>query len=145
MENWVAKISSFTQDILSFSLFVWKRGTRRGTRRISIHPNFLQRFSTTSSGGQASTPGPSVLRVPLDSRPRSGNSYIAETVVSTRTEIQTEHAHSGQEISQEDSVSQIQGYSPRNGERRKDVTKQENFIRTISVAQGLWNLKERLL
>ena len=97
-------------------LFVSKRGTRRGTRRISIHPNFIQRFSTAVSGSQAPTPGPSVLRVPSDSRPRSGTNYTAETGASSRTEVQTEHASADQVIPQEDSISQIQGQSPRNGE-----------------------------
>ena len=117
---------------LSFSFFASKRGTRRGTRRISIHPNFIQRFSTTGSGGQAPTVGgPSVLRVPSDSRPRSGNSYTAETVASSRTEIQTEHAHADQVIPQEDSVSQIQGSSPRSGKPKKDVIRQEiSHLRT---------------
>jgi len=51
--------------------------------------------------------------------------------------MQTEHAHADQEIPQEDSVSQIQGNSPRNGEPRKDVIRQENFIGAISLANGL--------
>jgi len=58
-------------------------------------------------------------------------------VASTRTEIQTEHAHADQVIPQEDSVSQTQGNSPRDGKPRKDVIRQENFIRTISLANGL--------
>ena len=104
-------------------MFISKRGTRRGTRRISIHPNFIQRFSTTVSGSQAPTPGPSALRVPSDSRPRSGTNYTAETVASSRTEVQTEQVSADQVIPQEDSISQIQGHSPRNGEptRKKDV------------------------
>ena len=116
------------EDIFLFSsylhlfFFVFKRGTRRGTRRISIHPNFIQRFSTTGNGGQAPTVGPSVLRVPSDSPPRSGTSYTAETVASMRTEMQTEHVHADQVIPQEDSVSQIQGNSPRNGEPRTDIS-----------------------
>lgn len=110
--------------------FVSKRGTRRGTRRISIHPNFIQRFSTTSTGGQAPNQGPSALRVPSDSGPRSGTSFTAETATSSRTEIQTEHAPADQVIPQEDSVSQIQGNSPRNGELRKDVIRHENVKRT---------------
>ena len=117
-----------------FLFFVSKRGTRRGTRRISIHPNFIQRFSTTASGSQALTPGPSGLRVPSDSRPRSGTNY-AETVASSRTEVQTEHASADQVSPQEDSVSQIQGHSPRNGEptRRKDVIRRENLVPSIEL------------
>lgn len=114
--------------LICFSSF-FKRGTRRGTRRISIHPNFIQRMTSNNSGGQAPTPGPSVLRVPLDSRPRSGTSYTGETVVSSRTEIQTEHAPADQGTPQEDSVSEVQGNTPQNGESMKDVVRQENFIK----------------
>lgn len=121
-----------------FCLFVSKRGTRRGTRRISIHPNFIQRFSTSVSGGQAPTPGPSALRVPSDSRPRSGTNNSAETMASPRTEVQTEHASADQVIPQEDSISQIQGHSPRNGEPtcRKDMLGQENLISLNRVTDG---------
>ena len=90
----------------------FKRGTRRGTRRrISIHPNFIQRFSTTNNSGVPSpTVGPSALRVPSEARPRSGTSVTAETVVSLRTEIQTEPAPA-QRVDQEGSVSEGHGNS----------------------------------
>ncbi|XP_020617163.1 uncharacterized protein LOC110055123 isoform X2 [Orbicella faveolata] len=124
-KDWV----TFKQNPARFT----QRGTRRGTRRISIHPNFIQRFSTTGSGGQTPTVGPNVLRVPSDSRPRSGTSNTAETVASTRTEIQTEHAHADQVIPQEDSVSQTQGNSPRDG---PTVSFVDPKIRAVSAPPG---------
>lgn len=132
------KLSIYWRSFLFFFFFVSKRGTRRGTRRISIHPNFIQRFSTTASGSQAPTPGPTALRVPSDSRPRSGTNY-AETVASSRTEVQTEHASADQVSPQEDSVSQIQGQSPRNGEptRRKDKAREPRSLNR--TAGGFWN------
>ena len=108
-------------DLFYFFVFYFfinsKRGTRRGTRRISIHPNFIQRFSTSNSGGQGPTLGSSALRVPSDARPRSGTSYTAETVASSPIEIQTEHVPAAdQKITQEDSVSEIHGNAPQSGE-----------------------------
>lgn len=84
-KDWVA----FKQNPARFT----QRGTRRGTRRISIHPNFIQRFAVANNSG-ATNPavGLSALRVPMEARPHSGMSMTAETVMSSRTETQTEHA-----------------------------------------------------
>ena len=67
-------------------------------------------ISTNNSGVPSPTVGPSALRVPSEARPRSGTSVTAETVVSLRTEIQTEHAPA-QRVDQEGSVSEGQGNS----------------------------------
>lgn len=83
-KDWV----TFKQNPTRFT----QRGPRRGTRRISIHPNFIQRLSTANNSGVPNlAAGPNALRIPVEARPRSGHSLIAETVMSSRTEIQTEH------------------------------------------------------
>ncbi|XP_078384035.1 uncharacterized protein LOC144666472 [Oculina patagonica] len=120
-KDWV----TFKQNPARFT----QRGTRRGTRRISIHPNFIQRMTSNNSGG----PAPTTLRVPSDSRPRSGTSYTAETVVSSRTEIQTEHSPADQRIPQEDSVSEVQGNAPQNG---PTVSFVDPKIRAVSAPPG---------
>ncbi|XP_044171462.1 uncharacterized protein LOC122955764 [Acropora millepora] len=83
-KDWV----TFKQNPTRFT----QRGPRRGTRRISIHPNFIQRLSTANNSGVPNlAAGPNALRIPVEARPRSGHSLFAETVMSSRTEIQTEH------------------------------------------------------
>ncbi|KAK2559999.1 Coiled-coil domain-containing protein 60 [Acropora cervicornis] len=81
--------ATFKQNPTRFT----QRGPRRGTRRISIHPNFIQRLSTANNSGVPNlAAGPNnALRIPVEARPRSGQSLIAETVMSSRTELQTEH------------------------------------------------------
>lgn len=125
-KDWV----TFKQNPARFT----QRGTRRGTRRISIHPNAIQRFSITNSGGQAPTPGPSSLRVPADARPRSGTSNTGETVASSRTEITTEQTLADQRVPQkEDSVSELQSNAPNNGPTVKFI---DPKIRAVSAPPG---------
>ena len=45
-----------------------------------------------NSGATNPAVGLSALRVPMEARPHSGMSVTAETVMSSRTETQTEHA-----------------------------------------------------
>jgi len=125
-KDWVA----FKQNPARFT----QRGTRRGTGRISIHPNFIQQFSTTNNSGVPSpTVGPSALRVPSEARPRNGTSVIAETVMSSRTEIQTEPALA-QRVNQEGSVSEGHGNSSQsNG---PTVTFVDPKIRAVSAPPG---------
>lgn len=125
-KDWV----TFKQNPARFT----QRGTRRGTRRISIHPNFIQRFSTTNNGGQSPTPGPTSLRVPADARPRSGTSNTGETMASSRTEIQTEHASVDQRAPhKEDSGSETQSNAPNIGPTVKFI---DPKIRAVSAPPG---------
>lgn len=118
--------ATFKQNPARFT----QRGTRRGTRRISIHPNFIQRFSTTNTP----TVGPSALRVPTETRPRSGTSVTGETVVSSRTEVPTEHVPD-QRASQEGSGSDGHGNSSHSGGGHT-VTFVDPKIRAVSAPPG---------
>ena len=67
-----------------------QRGARRGTRRISIHPNFIQRFSIANPAtGSPTTLSPTSLRPNAEARHRRGSTVATESVMTQRNEGST--------------------------------------------------------
>ncbi|EDO45458.1 predicted protein [Nematostella vectensis] len=81
-KDWV----TFKQNPARFT----QRNTRRGTRRISIHPNFLQRLTNNntppSSGSNPTYPTPVALRIPQGDTPRSRRGSACSNVSHTENE-----------------------------------------------------------
>ncbi|KAK3748604.1 hypothetical protein QZH41_016425 [Actinostola sp. cb2023] len=107
--------------------FTQRATSRRGTRRISIHPNFLQRLSNTvSTGSNPPRPSCPTLKVPQGDTPRS-NRDNNTSMAAVALDIPS------QRIPEDTVLNQIRTYYCYHHEEGSTVSFNEPAVRAVSV------------
>ncbi|XP_031558698.1 uncharacterized protein LOC116295108 [Actinia tenebrosa] len=112
--------------------FTQRSTSRRGTRRISIHPNFLQRLSNTGSSG-GSNPRPNIPVIRLSpgemSRSHRGSVVGEPTTAAAHVEFDASSHRNGDDICVENPTSE----NPKIPDDVASVSFNEPVIRAVSA------------